>query len=109
MGLAIGLLGWAAAASAAAAEPSFSDRVEMLDWSDPERAEKIIDSPSLAKGRSSEVQFLEVQAMVYVDTRRDAEVEAILGRLKAMSDDGDQSAVLAEHYIRALENVEAAQ
>jgi diguanylate cyclase (GGDEF)-like protein len=105
----IGLLGWAAAASAAAAEPSFSDRVEMLDWSDPERAEKIIDSPSLAKGRSSEVQFLEVQAMVYVDTRRDAEVEAILGRLKAMADDGDQSAVLAGHYIRAYAHYEQAE
>src|ERR1700677_1655808 len=65
----ISLLGWAAT-TAVAADPSFSDRIEMLDWSDPERAEKIIDSPSLAKGRASEVQFLEVRAMVYVDTRQ---------------------------------------
>ena len=60
----IGLLGWAAA-SAVAAEPSFTDRIEMLDWSDPERAaRKSSISPSLAKGRASEVQFLEIRGMV---------------------------------------------
>lgn len=97
----IGLLGWAAAASGVAAEQSFADRIEMLDWSDPERAVKIIEAPTLAKGRASEVQFLEVRGMVYVDTRRDADVDATIARLKTMADDGDQSAVLAEHYVLA--------
>ena len=88
---------------------SFSDRIEMLDWSDPARAEKIIDSPSLAKGRASEVQFLEVRAMVYVDNRRDADVDATIARLKAIAEDGDQSAILAEHYVRAYSHYENAQ
>ncbi|HEX4153414.1 MAG TPA: GGDEF domain-containing protein [Steroidobacteraceae bacterium] len=96
----IGLLGWAAAAKAAA-DPSFADRIEMLDWSDPQRAEKIVDSPSLAKGRASEVQFLEIRAMVYVDTRRDADVEASSVRLQAIAEDGDPSAVRAGHFVRA--------
>jgi diguanylate cyclase (GGDEF)-like protein len=105
----IGLLGWTAATAAVAADASFSDRIEMLDWSDPERAEKILDSPSLAKGRASEVQFQEVRAMVYVDTRRDADVDATIARLKAISEDGDQSAALAGHYVRAYAHYEQAE
>jgi diguanylate cyclase (GGDEF)-like protein len=105
----IGLLAWTAATTVGAADLSFSDRIEMLDWSDPARAQKIIDSPSLAKGRASEVQFLEVRAMIYVDTRRDADVDATIARLKAIADDGDQSAVLAEHYVRAYSHYEQAE
>jgi diguanylate cyclase (GGDEF)-like protein len=95
----IGLLTWGAAALAA--EQSFNDRVEMLDWSDPERAARIIDDPSLAKGRASEIQFLEIRGMVLVDVRRDADAEATIVRLKEMADVGDQSAAVAEHYVRA--------
>lgn len=105
----IGLLGWTAGTTVGAADLSFSDRIEMLDWSDPARAEKIIDSPSLAKGRASEVQFLEVRAMVLVDTRRDADADATIAQLKAISEDGDQSAVLAEHYVRAYSHYEHAE
>ncbi|HLY51457.1 MAG TPA: GGDEF domain-containing protein [Steroidobacteraceae bacterium] len=95
----IGLLAWGAVSYAA--EQSFNDRIEMLDWSDPERAAKIIDDPSLAKGRASEIQFLEIRGMVLVDVRRDDDTQATIARLKAMADDGDQSAGLAEHYVRA--------
>jgi diguanylate cyclase (GGDEF)-like protein len=105
----IGLLGWTAATAAVAADASFSDRIEMLDWSDPQRAEKILDSPSLTKGRASEVQFQEVRAMVYVDTRRDADVDATIARLKAISEDGDQSAALAGHYVHAYAHYEQAE
>jgi diguanylate cyclase (GGDEF)-like protein len=103
----IGLLGWGAAV--VAAEQSFNDRIEMLDWSDPERAAKIIDDPSLAKGRASEIQFLEISGMVLVDVRRDADADATIARLKAMADVGDQSAVLAEHYLRAYSLYQHAQ
>jgi len=95
----IGLLAWGAVAHAA--EQSFNDRIEMLDWSDPARAAKIIDDPSLAKGRSSEVQFLEVKGMVLIDVRRDDDAEATMARLKSIADDGDQSAALAGHYLKA--------
>jgi diguanylate cyclase (GGDEF)-like protein len=95
----MGLLAWGAGAFAA--EQSFNDRLEMLDWSDPERAARVIDDPSLAKGRASEIQFLEIRGMVLVDVRRDADADATTARLKEMTDVGDQSAAVAEHYVRA--------
>ena len=95
----IGLLTWGA--TALAADQSFNDRLEMLDWSDPERAARIIDDPSLAKGQASEIQFHEIRGMVLVDVRRDADADATMARLKEMADVGDQSAAVAEHYVRA--------
>jgi diguanylate cyclase (GGDEF)-like protein len=94
-------MGWVAASAVAAAEQTLVDRIEMLDWSDPQRAEKLIDSvPTLAESRASDVEMLEVRAMVYVDMRRDPDVEAIIARLKTIAQDGAQSAVLAQHYVR---------
>ncbi len=73
----------------------------MLDWSDPERAEKLIDSvPTAAESRASDVEMLEVRAMVYVDVRRDPDVEAIIARLQTIAQHGAHSAVLAQHYVR---------
>jgi len=96
-------MGWAAAAAAQATpEHTLVDRIEMLDWSDPERAAKIIDTmPASVEGRESEVQMLEVRGMVYVDVRRDADVDATIARLQTIAQDGDESAVLAVHYVTA--------
>ncbi len=95
------VMGWAAA-SAAATEQSLVDRIEMLDWSDPERAEKLVDAvPTLTESRASDVEMLEVRAMVYVDVRRDADVEGIIARLQTIAQHGTLSAMLAEHYVRA--------
>jgi diguanylate cyclase (GGDEF)-like protein len=99
----IWLMGWAAAATAgASAEQTLVDRIEMLDWSDPERAEKVIDTvPASVVSDASEVQMLEVRAMVYVDVRRDSDVDAMVAHLKTMPRDGDESAAVAAHYVRA--------
>jgi hypothetical protein len=97
----IGILGWAAAVCGHAADQSFADRIEMLDWSDPQRAAKMIEGPALGKVRDSDVQFLEVRGMVYADVRREADVDATLARLKSLAEDGDQSASVAEHYVKA--------
>jgi len=97
----IGVLGWGAAVSGHAADQSFADRIEMLDWSDPQRAAKMIEGPALGKVHDSDVQFLEVRGMVYADVRRDADVEATLARLKSLAEDGDQSASVAQHYVKA--------
>jgi diguanylate cyclase (GGDEF)-like protein len=95
-------MGWAAASAAAAAEQPLADRIEMLDWSDPERAEKLIDAvPTLTESRASDVELLEVRAMVYVDVRRDSDVEGIIARLHTIAQHGALSAMLAEHYVRA--------
>src|SRR5580700_412023 len=97
----IGILGWGAAVSGHAADQSFADRIEMLDWSDPPRAAKMIEGPALGKMRDSDVQFLEVRGMVYADVRRDVDVEGTLARLKSLAEDGDQSATVAEQYAAA--------
>ena len=73
----------------------------MLDWSDPPRAAKMIEGPALGKMRDADVQFLEVRGMVYADVRRDVDVEGTLARLKSLAEDGDQSATVAEHYVKA--------
>jgi diguanylate cyclase (GGDEF)-like protein len=97
----IGVLGWGAAVSGHAADQSFADRIEMLDWSDPQRAAKMIEGPALGEVRDSDVQFLEVRGMVYADVRREAEVEGTLARLKSLAEDGNRSATVAEHYVKA--------
>lgn len=90
------------AAAAAGAEQTLGDRIEMLDWSDPERAEQFIDAaPTPAERRAPEVQMLEVRGMVYADVHRDADVDATIARLQAIARQGDKSALLAEHYVRA--------
>ena len=97
------VIGWmAAAAAGASAEQTLIDRIEMLDWSDPERAEKIIDTvPATVVNGASEVQMLEVRGMVYVDVRRDSDVDATIARLQTIARDGDESAASAVHYVRA--------
>ena len=95
------VLGWAAAA-VASPEHTLIDRIEMLDWSDPERAAELVDTPSPpAENRASEVQLLEVRGMVYVDVRRDADADATITHLETIAQDGDESAVLAVHYLKA--------
>jgi len=96
------MLGLAAWAGAAAAEQTLVDRIEMLDWSDPERAERLFDAQPVSTERGApEVQMLEVGGMVYSDVHRDADVDATIARLQSIAQGGDKSAVLAEHYVRA--------
>ncbi|MGO9946794.1 MAG: diguanylate cyclase domain-containing protein [Steroidobacteraceae bacterium] len=98
--LIMGLIG--AAAAAAATEQSLVDRIEMLDWSDPERAERLFDAQPVSKERGApEVQMLEVGGMVYADVHRDSDVDATIARLQAITQGGDKSAIRAEHYVRA--------
>jgi diguanylate cyclase (GGDEF)-like protein len=102
-GALVWILGFgAAAAMSAAAEQTFSDRIEMLDWSDPERAVLLIDAPPPAgEERAPEIQELEVRGMVYADVHRDADVDATVARLQALVSQGDKAAVVGAHYVRA--------
>jgi diguanylate cyclase (GGDEF)-like protein len=96
------MLGLAASAGVAAAEQTLVDRIEMLDWSDPERAERLFDAQPVSTEKGApEVQMLEVGGMVYSDVHRDADVDATIARLQSIAQGGDKSAVLAEHYVRA--------
>ena len=93
--------GWAAGAAAVPQQP-LVDRIEMLDWSDPERAAELADTLSgPAEDHASEVQLLEVRGMVYVDVRRDSDVDATITHLQTIAQEGDESAVLALHYVKA--------
>src|ERR1700693_666332 len=92
----------AAGGAAASVEQSFADRIEMVDWSDPERAAQLIDAvPTPAERRAPEIQMLEVRGMVLSDVHRDLDVDATIARLQLLADQGDKSAAAAEHYVRA--------
>ena len=97
----VGVVAWAAA-TGALAEQTLVDRIEMLDWSDPERADSSsMRLPTSEEGGASDIQMLEVRGMVYVDVRRDSDVDATIARLQSIAQDGDEAAVLAEQYVRA--------
>ncbi len=78
------------------------DRIEMLDWSDPERAEQLLGAalPNAAL-QEPDIQLLEVRGMVFADVHRDADVDATLARLHGLAQRGRRSAIVAEHYVRA--------
>jgi diguanylate cyclase (GGDEF)-like protein len=106
IGALVCVLGLAAAGAAggvaAAVEQSFADRIEMVDWSDPERAAQLIDAvPTPAERRAPEIQMLEVRGMVLSDVHRDLDVDATVARLQLLAHQGDKSAAVAEHYVRA--------
>lgn len=90
-------------ASGAAAESTSADQLEVLEWSDPERAAQIIDaapSPS-ANSSASEIEMLEIRGMIYADSTRDEDVYAVERRLEAIAGAGDDSAVRAGRFVRA--------
>jgi diguanylate cyclase (GGDEF)-like protein len=87
----------------AAAESTFARQLEMLEWSDPERAAQIIDAapPLATNSTASEIEMLEIRAMVFADSNRDEDVNAIEQRLDAIAAAGDESALRAGRFIRA--------
>jgi diguanylate cyclase (GGDEF)-like protein len=93
----------AAFAHLARADSLSPDRLEMLEWADPERAAQVIDAvgPPATDSVSAEIDMLEIRAMVFADISRDADVDAIIRRLDAIARDGNASAVRAGHYVRA--------
>jgi diguanylate cyclase (GGDEF)-like protein len=93
----------AAMASRAAAESTFADQLEMLEWSDPERAAQIIDAapPLSADSDASEIEMLEIHGMIYADATRDDDVHTVEQRLDTIARAGNPSAVLASRYVRA--------
>jgi len=90
-------------ASEAAASSTYADQLEMLEWSDPERAAQIIDAapPLSADSDALEIEMLEIRAMIYADGTRDEDVLAVEQRLDALAHEGDESAVLAGRFVRA--------
>jgi diguanylate cyclase (GGDEF)-like protein len=90
-------------ASGAVADSTFANQLEMLEWSDPERAAQIIDAapPLSADSDASEIEMLEIRAMVYADGTRDDDVHAVEKRFDALAREGDESAVQAGRFVRA--------
>jgi diguanylate cyclase (GGDEF)-like protein len=96
-----GLLLSIAFASDAAAESTFANQLEMLEWSDPERAAQIVDAapPLSADTGASGIEMLEIRGMIFADATRDADIEAVLQRLDAVA--AAPAAVRAGHFVRA--------
>ena len=89
--------------SGAASGSTFADQLEMLEWSDPERAAQIIDaaSPLPAELPGAEIEMLEIRAMVYADSSRDDDVNTLVQRLDAIARAGDEAAARAALFVRA--------
>src|SRR5882762_3727871 len=105
----IGLL--TVGASLAASTPqSLSDRIETLDWSDPERALRAIEAlgPS-DQDPETDIPMLEIQGAVYADMHRQSKVDVIIARLHAIGAQGNKAAARAEHFVRAYSLFERGQ
>jgi diguanylate cyclase (GGDEF)-like protein len=96
-----------ALASGAAAESTFANQLEMLEWSDPERAAQIVDAapPLSTDSGASEIEMLEIRGMIFADATRDADVEAVVQRLDAVAGTSTSAtsaaAIRAGHFVRA--------
>jgi diguanylate cyclase (GGDEF)-like protein len=107
------LIGWAlllvagtapiaGAAVNATSDQTFADRIEMLNWADPERAVALLDAaPIRGEQQGPEIPLLEVRGMVYTDMHRDADFDATIARLQTLFVQGDKTALVAEHFVRA--------
>jgi diguanylate cyclase (GGDEF)-like protein len=93
----------AATASGAVAQSTYADQLEMLEWSDPERAAQMIDAapPLSSDSDASEIEMLEIRGMIYADSTRDKDVQDVVLRLDAIARSGDVSAVRAGRFVRA--------
>jgi diguanylate cyclase (GGDEF)-like protein len=105
----IGLL-TVGASLAASAPQSVSDRIETLDWSDPERALRAIETlgPS-NEGPETDIPMLEIQGVVYADMHRQSKVDETIAGLHASGAQGSEAAALAEHFVRAYSLFERGQ
>jgi diguanylate cyclase (GGDEF)-like protein len=93
----------AALVSGAVAQSTYADQLEMLEWSDPERAAQMIDAapPLSPDSDATEIEMLEIRGMIYADSTRDKDVQAVVQRLDAIARAGDVSAVRAGRFARA--------
>jgi len=92
-----------AAFASDAAESTFSNQLEMLEWSDPERAGQMMDAapPLAASSDDSEIDMLEIRGMIFADIGRDEDVDKIVRRLDVIAVAGDATATRAGHFVRA--------
>jgi diguanylate cyclase (GGDEF)-like protein len=90
------------ASLAASAPQAASDRIEALDWSDPERALRAIETigPS-HEGPETDIPMLEIRGVVYADMHRQSTVDETITRLHTIDAQGNKAAALAEHFVRA--------
>ena len=93
----------AAMVSGAVAQSTYANQLEMLEWSDPERAAQMIDAapPLSPDSDATEIEMLEIRGMIYADSTRDKDVQAVVQRLDAIARAGDVSAVRAGRFVRA--------
>ncbi len=98
----LGAIVLAALPARAAPERTLSDRIEMLDWSDPDQAARLVAAaPTIDRRGGPDLQMLEVRGMVYADVNRDSDVDATLAELAALIQRGVPGASAAAHYVRA--------
>ena len=100
-----------ASALRASAESTFADQLEMLEWTDPERAAHRIDAAPTqsAKSTAEEIEMLEIRGMIYADSTQDEDVYAVERRLESIAGGGNDTAVRAGRFVRAYSAREHSQ
>ena len=87
---------------AASSSQSVAERLETLDWSDPERALRTIETLSPSnEGSSIDIPMLEIQGVVYADMHRQSKVDETIAILHSFGAGGNKAAAVAEHFVRA--------
>jgi diguanylate cyclase (GGDEF)-like protein len=94
---------WAGAAVAAPVRQTLINQIEMLDWSDPERAEKMIDMApvTVATAKRQRSKCSKCAAWFMSTCVGILNVDATIADLQTIAQDGDASAALAAHYVKA--------
>ena len=102
--LAVGFLVGGAALSQSEPQPiaSIADRIETLNWADPARALRAIQTTPSTNGVAQiDIPMLEVQGSVYADIYQQTKVDEVIARLQSLISRGNQAAVVAAHFVRA--------
>jgi diguanylate cyclase (GGDEF)-like protein len=102
--LAVGFLVGGAALSQSEPQPiaSIADRIETLNWADPARALRAIQTTPSTNGVAQiDIPMLEVQGSVYADMYQQTKVDEVIARLQSLISRGNQAAVVAAHFVRA--------
>jgi diguanylate cyclase (GGDEF)-like protein len=109
---AIGLFVCGASLAASESQPisSIADRIEILDWSDPARALRAIETmPSANEAAAIDIPLFEIQGMTYADMHQQSKVDEVIGRLLSLDTQGNRSAAVAVHFVQAYSLLKRAQ
>jgi diguanylate cyclase (GGDEF)-like protein len=93
---------WAAPAHGQSAVDTEIDRAEVMGWSDPDAALKLLDrAQTSVRQDDTLIRLLTVRGLLFVDNREDVGARAIIDRLRSMQGSAGMSSMVASHIVQA--------